>query len=328
MAPDWIHFYGDLRLRLEDTMDQNAAGDDRLRGRMRARFGAKFDISEDLKAEVRLTTKTADARNVHWDIGAGGDGLVGADVGFDRINLTWMPCDEFTVKAGKFGNPMAVNPVYSEWTWDGDVQPGGIFGMWSAGGDLDMDVRLGYFVVDEVNSLPGGTADPAVTVAQFNFGMEGDDMDWGVHTSLWDWTNADAFTAPQAEDFLVWDTVLEAGMDDFVASLEYMSNLDDDSGDDTGYAVGLKYGKGGHQGDSVFAASYFDFDANAFVSAVAQDDTPIAGTGTGAGMDGFEANWNYWWKDNVMLRLWAISVDDGTNDPLRLRFDVNVSFKR
>ena len=45
-------------------------------------------------------------------------------------------------------------------------------------------------------------------------------------------------------------------------------------------------------------------------------------------VNGFEASWMYWWKENVMLRLWVLQADNDTIDPLRLRFDLNVNFKR
>lgn len=328
-APDWIHFYGDLRVRLEENLDNDPAGNDRMRGRLRVRFGANFDISDDFKAEVRLTTlNPGDANNVNIDIGSTGEGQAGAEAGIDRMNVTWLPSDDFKFKAGKMGNPFALNPVWGEYTWDGDIQPAGVFGQWQPSSDLDLDVRLGYFAVDE-NS---GAAEATVTTGQVNFGMQSDNVDWAVHSALSNWSAEDgylsSFAFVQTEEFLVWDTIVEASFDELTLAAQYINNLDDDSGDDTGMTLGLRYGTGKAPGTSVFSASYFDFDANAFVAAVGQDDTPIAGTGGPNGMDGFEASWMYWWKENVMIRVWALQADNDTIDPLRLRFDLNVSFKR
>ncbi len=320
MAPDWIHFYGGMRLRLEHTEDQNSDGDARTRGRMRARFGAKFGIADDLKAEVRLSTASGTANNPHWDMGGdnGTDTLSGADVDLDRISLSWMPSDSVTLVAGKMGLPLKGNPVFNEWIWDGDIQPAGIAGIWSFGGDLSVDARLGHFVVDEVNSLPGGTADPSVTAMQVNFGGDTDSFQWDVNTALWNWTGMGAFR--------VWDTILSARVDDVTGSFEFIQNLDDDTGDDTAYAAGLKYGAGGSQGASQFFGNYFDFDASAAVWGVGQDDTP-KGVGPD-GLTGFVAGWKYWWRDNVTFKVWALQADDETDDPLRLRFDVDVNFTR
>jgi len=323
MVPDWIHFTGGMRLRLEDTMDQNAAGDDRVRGRMRVRLGAKFDISEELKAEVRLSTNSGStANNPYMDFGGNsqsGDTLGGATVLFDRINVTWMPADGTTLVAGKMANPLAKNPVFGEWMLDDDIQPNGVAGIWSPGGDFDMDMRLAYFVIDEVNS-PGDTADPAISIFQLNFGGETDSFDWDFNNAYWNYANEGG------ADLGIWNSILSASMDDLTASFEYIQNLNDDTGDDTGYAVGFKYGNGGNVGDSQFFGSYMDMDQNATNFGVAQDDLPKGPAGTG--VTGFIAGWKYWWMDNVTFRLWALQADNDTDDPLRLRFDLDVKLTR
>ena len=86
VIPEWIDFYGDMRLRLESTADQ-ANGVDRTRGRMRFRAGAKFQISDDLKAEVRVSSASGVANNPHWDMGGsnGTDTLSGSDMVIDRL---------------------------------------------------------------------------------------------------------------------------------------------------------------------------------------------------------------------------------------------------
>ena len=203
-VPEWIHFYGDLRIRLEENLDNDVAGNDRMRGRLRARFGVNFDISDELKAEVRLTTlNPGDANNVNIDIGSTGEGQAGAEAGIDRMNVTWLPCEDWMFKAGKMGNPFAGNPIWNEYTWDGDIQPAGVFGQWDISDDLD--VRLAHFVVDEDSTQ----ADASVTTAQVNFGMQGDDIDWALHTSVSQWSAADDYLASfapgfvQTEDFMI-----------------------------------------------------------------------------------------------------------------------------
>ena len=213
------------------------------------------------------------------------------------------------------GNPLAKNPVFGEWVLDDDIQPTGIAGIWSPGGDFDMDVRAAYFVVDEVNN-PGDTADPAISIFQVNFGGEMDDMDWDFNNAYWNYSNEGP------ADIAIWNSILSASMDDLTASFEYIQNLNDDTGDDTGIAIGLKYGNGGNVGDSQFFGSYVDMDQNATNFGVAQDDLPTGPAGTG--MTGFIAGWKYWWMDNVTFRLWALQADNDTDDPLRLRFDLDV----
>ncbi|MDF1797939.1 MAG: putative porin [Planctomycetota bacterium] len=329
VIPEWIDFYGNMRLRLEHTLDQ--PGDtDRTRGRMRFRAGARFQISDDLRAEVRMSTASGVANNPHWDMGGsnGTDTVSGADLVIDRINLAWVASDSVTLVAGKMGNPLKANPVYGEWIWDGDIQPAGIAGIWEAGGDFDFDVRLAHFIYDEENGGVGATADPAMTILQVNLGDDTDSFDWDISSSLWSWSSESSI-APVGfgPDYLVWDTVLSAQVDELIGSVEFIQNLDDDTGDDTGLAFGAKYGAGGKQGASQFSASFFDFDANASLWSVGQDDVPISASAAD-GLSGFVAGWRYWYRDNVTLRVWAIQGDDGTDDPMRLRFDIDVNLAR
>ncbi|MBL4769955.1 MAG: putative porin, partial [Planctomycetes bacterium] len=291
--PEGLEIYGNMRLRMESTLDQ-ANGEDRHRGRLRFRVGAKVRVAQGLRAEVRLTTASGDARNPHWDLGGsnGNDTISGSDVALDRINLVWTPTEGATVVAGKMGNPLAQNPVFSEWVLDGDIQPSGIAGIWQL--NERSDVRLAHFVIDE-NNAP--SSDPALTIVQLNYGADGTDLDWDVNTSLWNWTNEGG-----PVDFMVWDTILSAKKNAWTGSFEFMQNLDDDSGDDTGFALGLKHGKGGKQGESQFFGNYFDFDVNASLWGVGQDDVPI---GTSAdGLSGFVVGYKYWWHDNTTVKLW------------------------
>ena len=316
---DWLHFYGDIRVAGETTMDQNPAGEDQTRGRLRFRLGALMDLSDELRAEVRLTTTSGDANDPEWDFGGGtGDSQSGADVVVDRINLNWRASDSMTLQVGKYGNPFATNPVYGEWAWDSDVQHAGLFGSWRSEGNLDLDLRFGHTIVDEVND-PGDTADAQVTSFQVNL-KGGEEITWGFSTMISDWSNADAFTA-STEDFLVWDTVVSASQGDLTASIEFIQNLDDNSGDDQGMALGFLFGPAGSQGDSQFSASLFDFDDNAFVGEVGQDDMPLSGPGS----DGFMAGWEYWWQDNVSVKVTGFQSDNGSVDPYRARIDINVT---
>jgi hypothetical protein len=317
LLPEWLDVYGNMRVRMESTLDQ-PNGEDRHRGRMRFRVGAKMEVAPDLKAEVRLSTASGDARNPHWDMGGSNstDTLSGSDVALDRINLVWTPYEGATLVAGKMGNPLAQNPVFNEWIWDGDIQPSGLAGIWEL--NDQSDVRLAHFIVDESNGA-AASSDPAITILQANYGSTARDLDWHVNTSLWNWTNEGG-----PVDFLVWDTILSAKQEAWTGSLEFVQNLDDDTGDDTGFALGIQHGQGAKKGDRQVFGNYFDFEANASEWGVGQDDVPIS---PGAdGLSGFVVGYRYWWHDNTTIKMWALQGDDGTDDPLRLRFDIDIKF--
>ncbi len=309
-----IDFSAHLRLRAESTFDQ-PSGEDRTRGRLRFRLGAQAQVSEDLRAEVRLSTASGDANNPHWDFGAsnGSDTLSGSDIVLDRINLTWSPEDcALTWKAGKMGNPLAVNPVFGEWLWDGDIQPAGISVLWD--GNASLGARAGYWVLDEENSA-GDASDPAVTVLQLLASQAWRGIDWDFHTTLWNYSNEGPNEAQ------VWDVMLSGRQGSWTASAEAFQNLDDDTDEDLGWALGVQAKI--NDTDGVFV-NYFDFEANANLWEFGQDDVPIAPGPMG--LTGFIAGYQRAWNDRTNVRLWALQGDDEVDDPLRVRLDVQVSF--
>jgi len=316
VTPEWLDLYANIRLRAETTLDQ-PNGEDRTRGRLRFRVGAKMDIDEGLQGEVRLSSASGDANNAHWDFGGanGTDTLSGSDVALDRINLTWQPSEDWKIKGGKMGNPLASNPVFSEWVWDGDIQPAGLAATWDF--DNAADLRLGHFVIDEENG-PGNASDPAVTVMQLNLGLDSHEIDWRLNTSLWNWSNEGT---PEAN---VWNTILSGQSGGWKASLEHFQNLDDNTGDDTGWVAGFKHKLGSDERAGTVFASYFDFDQNATLFGFGQDDLPIGPSAMG--LSGYIAGYQHPWKDNTQLKLWILQGDDEVDDPLRIRFDIDVSF--
>ena len=57
---------------------------------------------------------------------------------------------------------------------------------------------------------------------------------------------------------------------------------------------------------------------------VGQDDVPLS---PGAdGLSGFVVGYKYWWHDNTTIKVWALQGDDEVDDPLRLRFDIDIKF--
>src|SRR5262245_56829645 len=87
---DKLKFQDEGRMRAEATIENvdTTTGDsidDRYRGRMRFRFGAKYQLEENLLLGARLSTASDgnDANNPHWDWGDG-DGFNGAGIVMDR----------------------------------------------------------------------------------------------------------------------------------------------------------------------------------------------------------------------------------------------------
>lgn len=329
---DRLSFYADGRLRAESTLDQ-PSGEDRHRGRMRFRVGAKYEVMPGVTAEARVITTSGDSNNAHWDLGSGADGFNGADLALDRFNLKWQACDDFTLQGGKFAHVFQGPPVYGEFVWDADVQPAGLAATYGPGRNdrRGWDVRgAGYVAVEN-----GNDKDPGMVGLQGNLYVPaGDELGLTFSTSIMDWFNLDAGTGVPGNqgntdvmgDFLIWEgfaAVDHPGckLGGATAFVQGMSNLDDDD-DGDGYALGFALGGSGHAGATQGFATYYDLDANAVFSPPAQDDTPISGTGIGMGMDGVMVGARHWVTDSFAIKVWALTSNaDAADDPLRVRLD-------
>lgn len=330
----------DDRVRAEGTFDQ-VNGEDRIRGRLRFRLSADYQIADGLKAGTRFTTVSdgRDANNPHWDFGDA-DGFSATQVGIDRLFLEWKPESSWTLTGGKFAHVYTRPSPVRELAWDDDVQPAGVAAVWApkADGDVSFDVRGIYGVATEINSQTGSGADPSVLGAQANVYVktsESTTITLASSYSAWsslrnfDFAGSNQGNTLDNGGFAIWDTYLGLalageGFSQVTAFGQYFNNLDDDTGEDTGYAAGVQLGHTKGKGNWNVFGAYYDLDANAVFSAVAQDDTPIAGTGLGAGMSGFMAGVQYFVLENVSLRLWGLTSDaDASEDPYRIRFDID-----
>jgi hypothetical protein len=339
-----LRFYGNGRLRAESTFDQ-PSGEDRHRGRLRLRAGATFEIMEDLTSEARVSTASDgnDANNPHWDFGDGADGFQGSGMVLDRLFLNWKALDTLNLRGGKFPHAFTTPPVFSEFTWDADIQPAGVAATWKPKGDLDFDLRaVDYVVAENANA-----DDPNMFGVQGNLGLElNEASDLRFATSVQWWTSLGDLPAATFgnqgntttggvlnSEFTIWDShaafVHEGGiMGQQQAFVQYVNNVDDDLSEDTAIMAGFELGRSKAAGDNSIFAAIYDTDANAFYSAVAQDDTPIAGTGAGTGMTGVMAGWRRILNDKVSIRLWGLTSDaDVAEDPWRVRFDIDFNIK-
>ena len=330
-----IDFNG--RLRAESTFDQ-LDGTDRHRGRMRARLGAVYSLTDTLRAAARLSTESDnnDPNNPHWDFGDGADGFTAANIAMDRFYLEWDSTEDLRMQGGKFAHVYARPPVAGEFVWDEDVQPAGVSLQWKPGSDgsVRFDLRAaGYVAVEN-----GSDDDPAMLGAQANMYLDASSStQLLLSSSFSDWSSLGAgsgVTGNQGNtdvtgDFSVWDTFLSATwkggpLQQLVGFGQFIKNVEADTDEDTGVVLGAQLGTNKKKGDFNVFAAWYDLDADSLFSPVAQDDTPIAGTGTGQGMQGFLAGGQYVVADSVALKLWVLTSDaDDVEDPYRLRFDID-----
>ncbi len=335
---DRLSFFADGRLRGESTFDQ-LNDVDRHRGRFRFRVGGAYEITDKVRAGARFTTLSdgRDANNPHWDFGDGADGFSGAEVGVDRLFLEWQALSSLKLTGGKFEHVFTRPPVTREFAWDDDVQPAGVGAIFSPKleGAFDYDLRLIHVVAQEVNASDGSGADPAMSGLQANVYLTPSDTTRvQLASSYSKWSGLDSFndfpgqgSTADAEGFGIWDsyaawTWSRSERAPITSYVQYLENTEDESGEDSGYALGLVVGRTSGKGHTnVFAARY-SMDANAVFGPVAQDDTPIAGTGIGEGMEGFIGGVQHFITDDFSVRLWGLTSEvDAEDDPYRIRLD-------
>lgn len=347
---------GEATFENVDTSDFDgngiAAGDDvedRYRGRMRFRLGAKYELAENVNLAGRLSTASDgnDANNPHWDFGDG-DGFNGSGVVLDRYYLDWMASDELHVLAGKQPHAFAVPPIYGDFLWDSDISPAGVAATWKpmVADGPSFDARVAAYVAAETSA----DHDPKMLGAQGNVYLPIDELKLHISSAVYDWKNIGDSPVGLANtnqgnsavggvidaDFLVWEsfasgTIPGGPLDEMTGYLQYVQNLDES---DNGIVLGGQLGSSKwERGNYNAFLLLYTLDGDAVFSPVAQDDTPVPGTGLsdgdGDGMDGTVFGGTYYWRDNIALRLWVLTsnASGADDDPIRLRFDIDFRLK-
>jgi hypothetical protein len=338
---DRLHLDATGRMRAEATVDNVSAAngneiDDRYRGQFRFRFGATYNLTEDVDVIGRISTASDgnDANNPNWDFGDG-DGFNGTDVVMDRFYLDWDANDEFNLMIGKQPHAFAMPPIFGEFLWDEDVSPAGFAATWKpeTGDGASFDARVAAYVATEVATAD----DPKMVGAQGNIYVPLAEVDLQLSTSIYDWKDngttavaGNQGNSTTLEDFFIWDTFVAGAMEggpleEMSAYFQFTHNLEES---DNGVVVGVQLGSSEWVRDNfnTFLLIY-DLDGDSVFSPVAQNSTPVAGTGLndgdGDGMSGLVFGGTYFWRDNVAIKLWVLTsnASGADEDPIRLRLD-------
>jgi hypothetical protein len=128
---DSVAFKGDIRYRYETIADDSKLDADketytRQRDRIRARLGAEAKANANLKVGIRTSTGQSDPVSGNQTIGDGfGKKDFKLDLGyFDYSFLPDAPDAELHVIGGKMNNPFMT--VSDDLVWDGDLTPEGV----------------------------------------------------------------------------------------------------------------------------------------------------------------------------------------------------------
>ncbi len=348
-----LKLYGDVRFRVEadrnsnkNMKDEQRADRDRLR--YRARFGFKYNMTDNFEFGMRIRSgNPANQQSPHVTLGNGFDS---AQLNIDKAYIKVKSNNGLWAWAGKNSMPFWEQ---NELLWDGDVNPEGI----SFGGKFKMSETsklapvVGYYILAN-NTLTDTDGNSAQTfgnhsklmLAQLKycnkFGSDKLTLSSGI-------VNA-KMTGELEEDtddfsYNIWATSLQYKMNDLglTAGVDYFSNLEDYKDklpevyqdQKTGYAASLKYSKNNFGA----AFTYASIQKYAVVDMFAQDDWVRWGNNEmtrSSNFKGFELNFKYKFTDkfNSTLRFWnveGLEFHNGGNQletGTRVRLDFNIKF--
>jgi len=344
-----LTFYGDLRLRFEADWDsQNAAGverDDRNRGRLRARAGFNYKVSDAWSFGSRIRTGSSRSQQSPHLTFAANDGLRDdLDFVVDRYFVQFKQ-DAFTGWAGRNTSPFWQQ---NELFWDEDVTPTGLAGTYDAklGAGTLSTIVGGFYLPDggyDLNgqmlagqlkySLPVKTSQ--VTVAAGLHFMNGEsgannllsrngERDYliGVASAQW--------TIPlKGIPLTLGGDVFNNFQDYDAADVAPFPASDDD--ETFGFVLSASLGQLKKQHDWLVAYYYSHIETFAVNASYAQDDWVRFGNGPQTASSDFEgheirAAYALSKNINVMARMYLVEAITTVQDGNRFRLDLNWKF--
>ena len=321
---DKVKLKGDIRTRYQGQWEDGT--EDRHRGRVRYRLG--------------VIAKPLDQLEVGAGLASGSDDLRSTNQSFDNtfstkaINLDYAYAqyefnDNIKAIAGKLLYKSYLYTV-TDLLWDSDINPEGISFNYTGNNSAGtLFANAGIWVLEE-NS--GSDDDPYMVYAQlgqkFNIGaasaaLAGTYYSFNEINALGDIVTDGTNTDYQFENFslageLSFKDVVTKGTKVSLFA-DWVTNLDTNSDEDTGFAVGLKaeHGRWG------FKYIYADLDANAWPDILPDSDRFDGLTG----IDGHEFILEYDIMDNVTLGLdYYLMENDANIEQNLLQLDVVVKF--
>ena len=252
-----IKFKGDLRLRrqYEELDPENGESQSRERYRYRLRLGAEGEVTDSVKVGLGFASGSNDARSTNETFD---DGFSSKDVRLDLAFAEWKPVDWVSVVGGKFKRKEYLWAP-TDLIWDGDVNPEGVSVHLQTDNSFGTAYgNAGHWILEEYSTV---SDDPTMTYAQVGHKFKSGNFFGNIAGAYYafDGLKDEAVIGDRggnntldADDNYVndYDAIglsAEAGVKDvfipgkdFTIFADYVKN--DDSDEDTGRALGFKYG--------------------------------------------------------------------------------------
>ncbi len=276
--PKWVqkvNLKQDLRLRYQyEKRDVNA--DARNRERLRYRLGLSSSVNDRVKVGLGLASGGSDPRSTNQTFQNTFDS---PDIRLDLAFAEYTSENGFKIVGGKFKRkPYLWAPT--DLMWDGDINPEGTSVNYnkSLNDNTDGFINGGVWVLDENGAA--AKADPIMFYGQAGFKSKNDTMDTQLAFTYYGYNAYKGIDPDNSRDSnsRVAGNLLQFDYDSFGISGEigfkkpfalpinrlaifgeYINNISDNVVEDTGYAIGFKFGdkkvkkKGQWQGKYIYA---------------------------------------------------------------------------
>jgi len=182
-----VKIKGDLRIRNENRSTSNAVST-KGRARYRARIGVYADVTENVKAGIRISSGSND--NATSTNETTKDYFHKDDAGIDLAYINWTALDGLELIGGKFKQPW--QQVTGGMVWDGDMNPEGVAARYTTElGGAKMIASAGYLILDTNESSSSSSENENINFAQLaaKFKVAGAKTMMGV--SIYDFSEGD-----------------------------------------------------------------------------------------------------------------------------------------
>ena len=331
---DTIRWKGDFRYRYE-TFDVEGKPD-RDRNRIRARAALIADVTPTIEVGLGLASGGDDPVSSNQTLGGGGSTK---DLRIDLAYFNWDGLKDTNVVGGKFSNYIH-RAGKNALLWDGDWRPEGTGIKWDNGrffanalgtwieSDSNKDQSFAYLTQAGIKLPIGDSAKLTAGVGYHNFQTKGNGSYFGDDDDFFG-NSFDPENNTYIYDYEELEFFADLGFEMFghpaLVFGNYVQNQDADE-DDTGWAVGFKYGSAKNKGEWQFGYVYQRLEADAVLGLLTDSD--FGGGGTDSKGSIIKGSYAFYKNINANLTYFINDVGLNEENPIDFkRLQLDLSFK-
>ncbi len=331
---DTIRWKGDFRYRYE-TFDVEGKPN-RDRNRIRARAALIADVTPTIEVGLGLASGGDDPVSSNQTLGGGGSTK---DLRIDLAYFDWDGLKDTNVYGGKFSNYIH-RTGKNGLLWDGDWRPEGTGIKWDNGrffanalgtwieSDSNKDQSFAYLTQAGIKLPIGDSAKLTAGVGYHNFQTKGNGSYFGDKDDFFG-NSFDPETNTYIYDYEELEFFADLGFEMFghpaLVFGNYVQNQDADE-DDTGWAVGFKYGSAKNKGGWQFGYVYQRLEADAVLGLLTDSD--FGGGGTDSKGSIIKGSYAIYKNFNANLTYFINDVGLNEENPIDFkRLQLDLSFK-